>query len=204
MLTLGIIDYGAGNLQSVRNSFLALGQDSKLIQKPEDLEGISHLVLPGVGSFGACSEKLHAQGLVPAMRVWIAADKPFLGICIGYQILFEESEESPGVAGLGILKGKVIHFPLLGEKIPHMGWNTLHIKDARQPIWNNIDDNSYFYFVHSYFPCPADQDIISAECEYGTRFAAAIGKNNLIATQFHPEKSQALGSKLLANFLTLS
>ncbi len=203
MKKLGIIDYGAGNLQSVRNTFLAAGQDAILVTQPSELEGLTHLVLPGVGAFGDCSRALHAQGLADAIRTWIAADRPFLGICIGYQILFESSEESPEATGLGIFQGQVTKFRTQELKVPHMGWNNLNISDHSDTIWQGMDESPHFYFVHSYYPTPADQSLVAARCEYGEEFAAAIRRGRLVATQFHPEKSQKLGIQLLQNFLDI-
>ncbi len=202
MIQLGIIDYGAGNLQSVFNSLKEAGCEGRFVRKPEDLEGITHLVLPGVGAFGDCSRALHEQELVEPIKRWICEDnKPFMGICIGYQILFESSEESPGAPGLGIFKGQVVRFAEMGLKIPHMGWNEVTFKNEADPAWQGMGENRHFYFVHSYYPQPQDESLIAASCEYGKPFAAAIRQGNLLATQFHPEKSQSLGLKLLANFL---
>ncbi len=201
---LGIIDYGAGNLSSVRNSFAAVGYEGVLVRKAEELRGITHLVLPGVGAFGDCAEALRAQGLSEPLREWILAnDKPFLGICVGYQVLFEAGEESPGIPGLGILPGLVRRFaPSPGLKVPHMGWNAVTPCSAADAIWAGMGDSPYFYFVHSYFPEPMEPSLVAAHCDYGGRFAAAIRRGRCIATQFHPEKSQALGLRLLRNFMT--
>lgn len=203
MNKLGIIDYGAGNLSSVRNSFLATGVEGKLVRKEEDLEGITHLVLPGVGAFGDCSRALQSQGLADAIRTWLAHDRPFLGICIGYQILFESGEESPDSRGLGIFRGCVRRFPATGLKIPHMGWNTVELHHPDDPIWKGMGQSPHFYFVHSYFPEPEEAELIAATCCYGVPFAAAIRRGRLVATQFHPEKSQKLGLQLLSNFMSL-
>ena len=203
MRSLGIIDYGAGNLASVRNSFLAIGEEARLVKSADDLEGITHLVLPGVGAFGDCSAALHQQGLVEAIREWIAQDKPFLGICIGYQILFESSEETPGAPGLGIFKGHVRRFRAEDIKVPHMGWNEVLPVDASSPSWKDMGEKPYFYYVHSYYPIPETCSIIAATTTYGERYAAAISRGRLLATQFHPEKSQIQGLRLLKNFLTL-
>ncbi len=203
MSTLGIIDYGAGNLSSVCNSFRANGIEGRLVRTADDVEGLTHLVLPGVGAFGDCSRALHAQGLVEPIRQWISEDKPFLGICIGYQILFDSSEETPGAPGLGVFRGHVRRFPDCGLKIPHMGWNKVEPQQANDPIWAGMGDSPYFYYVHSYYPEPEDCSIIAAHTTYGTTFAAAVRRGRLVATQFHPEKSQLLGLKLLNNFLTL-
>jgi glutamine amidotransferase len=202
-MKLGVIDYGAGNLKSVRNSFQAIGVDSVLVQTSDEMDGLTHLVLPGVGAFGDCCTKLRTQGLVDALKAWIASDRPFLGICIGYQALFESSEESPGVEGLGIFKGAVVRFPESNLKIPHMGWNSVHLKEADDPMWEDMGQDPFFYYVHSYFPQPTDASIVAAETEYGVKFAAAIRQGRLTATQFHPEKSQKMGLTLLRNFVSL-
>lgn len=204
MSTLGIIDYGAGNLASVCNSFRAIGAEGRLIRTPQDAHGITHLVLPGVGAFGDCAKALHQQGLADFVRDRILSNKPFLGICIGYQILFESSEETPGVPGLGIFGGHVKRFDDKGQKIPHMGWNAVQPVDISHPLWADMGPEPYFYYVHSYYPQPTDKKLIAATSTYGDTFAAAIIRGNIIATQFHPEKSQQQGLRLLRNFLTLS
>lgn len=202
--TLGIIDYGAGNLHSVSNTLRAAGFTGRLVRSPRDFAGLTHLVLPGVGAFGDCAKQLRAQGLEEGIRAWIEADKPFLGICIGYQILFETGEESPGTPGLGILKGKVARFGTEGLKVPHMGWNSVSPSDPGDPVWRGLGGNPYFYFVHSYYPEPEDTSLIAATCDYGATFAAAVRRGKLVATQFHPEKSQQNGIRLLANFMSLT
>ncbi len=200
---LGIIDYGAGNLSSVCNSFLANGTEAKLVRHAEDLAGLSHLVLPGVGAFGDCANALRKQGLDTPIREWIAGNRPFLGICVGYQVLFESGEESPGTPGLGIFRGHVRRFPEGGLKIPHMGWNTVVPTQAGDPLFTGMGEAPYFYFVHSYFPRPQDTGLISSTTEYGVSFAASIRRGNVFATQFHPEKSQRMGLKLLENFMSV-
>lgn len=201
--SLGIIDYGAGNLSSVCNSFTAVGVQATLVRKPEELDNLTHLVLPGVGTFGDCSQALEQQGLSSVIRQWIEQDKPFLGICVGYQVLFESGEESPGVPGLGVLAGKVRKFPNSELKVPHMGWNKVYPSHPHSPLWSGMGEEPYFYYVHSYYPEPNDRDIIAAKSTYGVEFTAAVQKGRLVATQFHPEKSQLLGLRLLQNFLTL-
>lgn len=205
-LRLGVIDYGAGNLRSVYNTFSSLGVEPEIICSPDQIGGLTHLVLPGVGSFGDCARKIRIQGLHQPVADWIAADRPFLGICVGYQVLFESGEENPEMPGLGIFKGRVVKFNLEDErmKVPHMGWNSLSIRDANDPVWEGIGESPYFYFVHSYYPVVEDDSLVAATCSYGMDFAAAIRKGNLLATQFHPEKSQKLGAQLLANFLKFS
>ncbi len=197
----GIIDYGAGNLQSVLNTLRAAGFEGRLIRSPQDFDGVTHVILPGVGSFGDCARQLRAQNLEPGIREWIDADKPFLGICIGYQILFETGEESPGVPGLGILKGNVVRFDAPGLKVPHMGWNNVSPNDPEDPLWEGLGNDPYFYFVHSYYPRPEESSLVAATCAYGATFAAAVRRGKLAATQFHPEKSQRHGVRLLANFM---
>lgn len=200
---LGVIDYGAGNLRSVYNTFSSLNVEPVMITSPDQLEGVTHLVLPGVGSFGDCARKLREQDLENPIKKWIAEDRPFLGICVGYQVLFEDGEEEPGVPGLNIFKGRVIKFKTeeTGLKVPHMGWNNVRIQNPDDPIWKGIGEDPYFYFVHSYYPEVEDSSLIAGVCRYGVEFASAIRRGNLLATQFHPEKSQKLGAMLLSNFL---
>lgn len=200
-MTIGIIDYGAGNLRSVANAVHALGIEPRLVAGPEEMEGLSHLILPGVGSFGDCMGELEKRGLTGPIRDWIADGKPYFGICLGYQILFDESVESPGVAGLGVFPGKVRRFTEDGRKIPHMGWNAAIPVHPAEPIWKGLGGSPYFYFVHSYFPEPADRGIVAMETGYGETFASAIQSGAIVATQFHPEKSQQAGLRLLGNFL---
>ncbi|CAN5210155.1 imidazole glycerol phosphate synthase subunit HisH [soil metagenome] len=200
MLT-GIIDYGGGNLRSVTNAVAALGRPWRLVSSPGDTPGLDALIFPGQGSFGDSVRNLQAAGLWDFVAGWVAADRPFLGICLGYQILFDGGEESPGVAGLGVFPGQVVRFQdAPGLKIPHMGWNLVSPTDPTDPLWAGIPADPYFYFVHSYYPAPADPSLAGATTAYGIRFASAIVRGNTVATQFHPEKSQSLGLKLLANF----
>lgn len=203
MMKVGVIDYGAGNLQSVLNTLEATGVQGYLVSTPADLEGLTHLILPGVGTFGDCASKLRAQGLDAAICRWISAERPFLGICVGYQVLFEQGEEDPGVPGLGVFKGSVVRFRADNLKVPHMGWNDVQLSDPTDKIWSGMGAHPFFYFVHSYYPQPIDAELIAATCTYGVPFAAAVRRGNLIATQFHPEKSQKLGVQLLKNFVTL-
>lgn len=203
-MKVGIIDYKAGNLQSVCNAFLFLGAEVKVVATPEDAEGITHLVLPGQGAFGDCAEKLKETGMFDYIPKWIADNKPFLGICVGYQLLFENSEEDPHVEGIGILEGGCKKFQSDHLKIPHMGWNAVDVGNDTHPIWEGLEKNPYFYFVHSYYPLyEGKESAIASSTEYGAKFHCAVAKGNLIATQFHPEKSQHAGLKLLKNFLQL-
>ena len=199
----GIIDYGGGNLQSVRNAVRALGREPVLVHSAADLAGVTSLVFPGQGEFGDCMKALTNAGLAEPLKEWIAADRPFFGICVGYQVLFEGSDEDPDTAGLGVLPGRVVKFPPLpGVKIPHMGWNTAHLTHPDNPAWAGLGTDPFFYFVHSYYPSPDNSSVVAAGTEYaGLTFAAAVQRGNMLATQFHPEKSQATGLKLLGNFL---
>jgi imidazole glycerol phosphate synthase glutamine amidotransferase subunit len=200
---IALIDYGAGNLRSVANALKAIGMEPLLVGAPAELAGTTHLVLPGVGSFGDCMTQLAARGLVEPIRDWVLAGRPFLGICLGYQILFDSSEESPGVTGLGLVRGAVRRFTTRpGQKIPHMGWNSVVPRRPDEGTWAGLGAEPYFYYVHSYFPVPADDAVIAAETDYGgTTFAAAIELPNLLACQFHPEKSQDAGLRLIRTFL---
>jgi len=200
-----LIDYGAGNLRSVANAMRAIGIEPNIAASPEALEGTTHLVLPGVGSFGDCMGELEKRGLVEPIREWVAAGKPYLGICLGYHILFDSSEESPGVTGLGFVPGIVRRFEQTpGLKIPHMGWNSVVPKNPDAGNWTGLGAEPYFYYVHSYFPVPENRSVIAAETSYGNdTFAAAIELPNLFACQFHPEKSQDAGLTLIRNFLKL-
>lgn len=199
---IGIIDYGAGNLQSVLNAFLSIGADAKLITSPAEMADLTHLVLPGQGEFGDCARKLAAAGMIEEIKQWIHADRPFLGICVGYQLLFEGSEESPETPGLGIFKGLNVKFTAEpGLKIPHMGWNSVTPSEPSHTIWSGMDAEPYFYYVHSYFPRSTDESIVACRTTYGTQtFHGAVTSGRLIATQFHPEKSQHAGLQLLRNF----
>lgn len=202
-MKLGIIDYGAGNLRSVANAVESLGFEPRIVDSPAGFEGLTHAILPGVGSFGDSMEELAKRGLVEPIREWIAAGRPFFGICVGYQLLFESGEESPGIPGLGIFRGCVRRFEENGRKIPHMGWNAARITDPTDPIWTGLGDLPFFYFVHSYHPVPEDPSLAAMVTEYeGIEFVSAIRRDKLLATQFHPEKSQQAGLRLLRNFLT--
>lgn len=198
---IGIIDYGRGNLRSVEKALEAAGASTQRIEEGNAFGEPTALVLPGVGSFGDCATNLQKRNLWKPVRQWLQDGKPFLGICLGYQILFEGSEESPGVAGFGFFRGMVRRFPREQcRKIPHMGWNTLR-PASPSPLFKDMPESSHFYFVHSYHPCPADENVVTAWCDYGIPFAAAAGRNNIQAVQFHPEKSQQQGLALLQNFL---
>lgn len=204
-MKIGIIDYGAGNLQSVLNAFRALEADAHFITRAEELADITHLVLPGQGEFGDCAQKLDDAHMTQPIKQWITENKPFLGICVGYQLLFEGSEESPSAKGLGIFKGVNKKFKVEPSlKIPHMGWNSVTPQNTSLTMWENLDTKPYFYFVHSFFPTAEEEAYVACTTTYGTQtFHSAVTKGKLIATQFHPEKSQHTGLQLLKNFLAL-
>lgn len=199
---IGILDYRCGNLRSVQKAFEKKGHAASILSKPEELAQVSHLLLPGVGAFADGMKHLKEQGLDGAVRGWVAAGKPFLGICLGMQLLFESSEESPDgqpVAGLGILPGSVKRFiPRPGLKVPHMGWNAL--TGLRGPLYAGVAEGAHVYFVHGYYCAPSDASLIAASCDYGGDFCASVAKGNILAAQFHPEKSQAVGLSILDNF----
>jgi len=199
---IAIVDYGMGNLRSVSKGFESKGFSVKVTKSPDDIHNSSGLVLPGVGAFGDCIKNLNQLSLIEPIKNFIKQGRPFLGICLGLQILFEESEESPGINGLGILNGKVIKFSRFEDtslKIPHMGWNQVEFKDKLQ-ILKGIPTGSWFYFVHSYFPAPEDTANIAGKTHYGIDFTCAVSTDNIFACQFHPEKSSTLGLRMLENF----
>lgn len=196
-----IIDYGAGNLSSVKKALDYLGAESEITQDRDKILSASHVILPGVGSFGDAMNSMEERGLVETVKEAALSGKPFLGICLGLQLLFEESDESPNVKGLGLLKGRIVTIPKNnGLKVPHMGWNSVELKQ-KDGIFDGIDDDSYFYFVHSYYLKDADEDVVAGVTQYGVEIQCAVQKGNLCATQFHPEKSSKVGLKLLENFL---
>ena len=201
MNPIAIIDYGMGNLRSVQKAFERLGHAAEVTRDAERITRAPGVVLPGVGAFAACMTNLAAAGLVEPVREVIGAGRPFLGICLGMQLLFDESEEFGPVAGLGILPGRVVRFPADPErKVPHMGWNALRVV-RRAPQLAGIDDGSYVYFVHSYYPVPRDPDVVATTTPYGEEFASSVVRDNVFACQFHPEKSQQVGLRLLDNFV---
>jgi imidazole glycerol-phosphate synthase subunit HisH len=200
---IAIIDYQMGNLRSVQKGFEKVGHAATITARPVDLASADKIVLPGVGAFGDAIAELRRRDLVNPIREAIAAGKPFLGICLGLQLLFDVGYEGGEFEGLGILRGKVVRFNLLHEfKVPHMGWNRgQFLRPA--PLLKGIADGTYFYFVHSYYCVPEDPGIVAIQTDYGQPFCAAVWSDNLFATQFHPEKSQAEGLKILKNFAEL-
>ena len=206
---IAIVDYGMGNLRSVWKAFHYLGQEVKITRSAKELRDARKIVLPGVGAFRDCMENLERLGLVEAIVECIRSGKPYLGICLGLQILFDESEEFGRTPGLGIVRGKVMRFPPnmpssgMGPRpyltVPHIGWNSVHILKPA-PHLCSVPDGSYFYFVHSYYGVPEDPSVVATTTEYGIEFPSSIWMDNIFACQFHPEKSQSLGLKVLRNF----
>ncbi|MGB8356863.1 MAG: imidazole glycerol phosphate synthase subunit HisH [Chthoniobacteraceae bacterium] len=196
---IALIDYGSGNLRSVSKALQHEGADVELVDAPEALAKADAMVLPGVGAFGDCVRNLQERQLWDPVKEWLGSGRPFLGICLGYQLLFESSEETPGVNGFGFFKGQVRRFHEAGLKIPHMGWNTLQKNDHK--LWQGLPENPYVFFVHSYFPVPEDPSIITSRTTYGETFAASVARDNVAAVQFHPEKSQETGLAILRNFI---
>lgn len=195
-----IIDYGMGNLRSVQKACEYLGYEAKITSSAAEIARAEKLILPGVGAFRDAIGHLKEQNLVDPIREYITSDKPFLGVCLGLQLLFEKSYEDGEYEGLGVIPGEVVRFPALpGLKVPHMGWNRLEVR-GDQPLFRGIPAEAYVYFVHSYYVVPADESVVAATTEHGIRFCSAIARNNLFATQFHPEKSQRVGLKILDNF----
>ena len=197
---VAIIDYDAGNIKSVEKAVSLLGQEALLTRNREEILLADHVILPGVGAFGDAMEKLRGYGLVSVIRETADKGIPFLGICLGLQLMFESSEEAPGVAGLGILPGKIVRIPdKEGLKIPHIGWNSLTFPNQGR-LFQGIAEGAYVYFVHSYYLQADDPQIVKASTEYGTLIHASVERDNLFACQFHPEKSSETGLKILQNF----
>lgn len=215
---IAIIDYDAGNIKSVEKAILSLGEEVIVTRDPQEILGADGVILPGVGAFGDAMEKLHSYGLVPVIHRCVEQNIPFLGICLGLQLMFESSEESPGVEGLHLLDGRILHIPPEeGLKIPHIGWNNLTFpvsekifaegnsnSACRGRLFNGLPESPYVYFVHSYYLAAEDEGIVAATTEYGTLIHASVEKGNLFACQFHPEKSSETGLKILQNFIEIS
>ncbi|MDP2906059.1 MAG: imidazole glycerol phosphate synthase subunit HisH [Candidatus Omnitrophota bacterium] len=208
---IAIIDYGMGNIHSIKKALENCGAKTLVTNKAQDIRKCNKVVLPGVGAFADAMHELRKRGLVVALREHITDQKIFLGICLGMQLLFQESEEAPDVKGLGLLKGSVIKFKARPKyPVPQIGWNQLKIKlkvksqkSKECPLLKDIPNGAYVYFCHSYYPLPADKKVNAASCAYGVNFAAVAWKDNIYGTQFHPEKSQEIGMQMLKNFVNL-
>ena len=200
---IAIIDYDAGNIKSVEKALQYLGEEAVITRDREEILGSDKVILPGVGAFGDAMEKLHQYGLVDTIQEVVDRRIPFLGICLGLQLMFESSVEAPGVKGLGLLPGKILRIPKKGDmKIPHMGWNDIKIKEGAK-LFAGLEDHPYVYFVHSYYLQADDPSIVAATTEYGVTVHASVEKDNIFACQFHPEKSSTVGLQILKNFIAL-
>ena len=199
---IAIIDYGAGNLHSVKNALDFLGAECIISNKSEEILAADKVILPGVGAFGHAMEALKKSGMDKTVKEVAKQNKPLLGICLGLQLMFEESEETPGVEGLGLFKGKIVKIPDTGLKIPHMGWNSLE-GHQNSVLLGNLGENPYVYFVHSYYLTTPEEDVVSAYTNYGARLGIAVERGNVFATQFHPEKSGDVGMTILKNFINM-
>ena len=200
---IAIIDYDAGNLKSVEKAIQFLGEDVITSRDKEVIKNADKVILPGVGNFGDCMDKLKRYDLIDTINEVVDKKTPFLGICLGLQLLFKDSEEAPGVAGLGILPGKIVRIPEgEGLKIPHIGWNSLSLKNNGR-LFNGLDNESFVYFVHSYYLKADDESIVKATTNYGVNIDASVEKDNVFACQFHPEKSGDVGLKILSNFTSI-
>ena len=200
---IAVIDYDAGNLKSVEKALIFLGETPVITRDREELLAADKVILPGVGAFGDAMDRLHQYGLVDVIKEVVKKGTPFLGICLGLQLMFESSEESPGVEGLGLLPGKILKIPETpGMKVPHMGWNSLHFAHNGK-LFQGIEEGAYVYFVHSYYLEAEEESIVKASAEYGVHIHASVEKENVFACQFHPEKSGETGLKILKNFTEL-
>ena len=200
---IAIIDYGMGNIHSVKKALELYGAKIKVSNNPEEISYCEKLVLPGVGAFGEAMQELEKQGLVALIKDEVKNKKPFLGICLGMQLLFEKSEEANKCKGLGIIRGEVKKFPVSDLKVPHMGWNQLKTVKDECRLLKDVPDGSYVYFCHSYYPQPKDKSVIAAATDYGVNFTSIVWQDNVYGAQFHPEKSQGIGLKMLENFVNL-
>ena len=200
---VSVIDYDAGNIRSVEKALLALGEEVLVTRDKEAILSAERIILPGVGAFGDAMGRLHNYGLVDVIRQAAAENIPFLGICLGLQLLFERSEESGRVQGLGILKGEILRIPDHADvKVPHIGWNSIALTNSGR-LFKGVPEHSYVYFVHSYFLRAAEEEIVTASTVYGTQIHASVEKGNIFACQFHPEKSSRVGLKILKNFISI-
>lgn len=201
---IAIVDYGMGNLRSVQKALEHVGTDAVLTSDRAAIEAAKGLVFPGQGCFPDAMKQLGELGLIEVLREWVRAGRPFLGVCLGHQLIFGESEEGGPIVGLGLVPGRVVRFSP-GGKVPHMGWNSIHKTDAGKacPLLRGVEDGAYFYFVHSYYPVPEDGSLVAATTDYNDTFASVVWRGSFFSTQFHPEKSQAPGLRILENFVSL-
>lgn len=200
---VAIIDYDAGNIKSVEKALAFLGEEAVITRDHDTILSCDHVILPGVGAFGDAMEKLHQYHLIDTIHQVVEKKIPFLGICLGLQLMFEKSDEAPGVKGLGILEGEIVKIPKQEDlKIPHMGWNNLSIRPGAK-LFQGIEENPYVYFVHSYYLKAKNEDIVAATTEYSTTIHASVEKDHVFACQFHPEKSSSVGLQILKNFVSL-
>ena len=201
---IALIDYGSGNIRSVHKALQHEGADVQLIGTPDGLREAEAVVLPGVGAFGDCVRGIQVRGLWEPLQEWLRSGRPFLGICVGYQLLFEESEEAQdGTRGFGFFAGKVRRFATPGIKVPQIGWNSLSFPDPEHWLWRGLPANPHVFFVHSYYPVPGNAAEVTATSDYGETFAASAARGNVAGVQFHPEKSQKVGLRILRNFVDL-
>lgn len=200
-MTIAIIDYGVGNLRSVEKAFTTQGISAIVTDDEATLRTADKLVLPGVGAFAACMDGLRSRGFDQLVIEAAGAGKPILGLCVGLQMMFEEGHEFGIHRGLGLMPGRVVRFPE-GLHVPHIGWNQVHLRQPDHPLFHDLPDNSFFYFVHSFYVEPTDQDCVIGETDYGIKYASICGRGSVIGVQFHPEKSQSAGLRLLRNFAT--
>ena len=200
---IAVIDYGAGNLMSVSKALDALECESRVTSDEADILAADKIILPGVGAFGEAIERLNGSGLSDVIRKAAGEGKPFLGICLGFQLLFDESDEAPGVSGLSLISGKVLRIPdAPGLKVPHMGWNSLNYPNEGR-LFSQVDEESYVYFVHSYYVKAKERAVVTATTQYGVDIDASVEQGNIFGCQFHPEKSSRVGARILKNFLRL-
>lgn len=199
---ISVVDYGVGNLHSVAKALEKVGAETRVTSDWHDVEKSDGVVLPGVGAFKDSMDAMHRSDLAKAIKAYIASGKPFLGVCVGLQMLFSESEEFGVSKGLDVFKGRVVKFPE-GHKVPHMGWNQIQIKKDMNPLLKGLKEGDYLYFVHSYYVVPEDKAIIAAQSNYGVDFTCMVWEKNVFGTQFHPEKSQTVGLRIYENFKNL-
>jgi glutamine amidotransferase len=198
---IALVDYGSGNIRSVTKALQHEGADVQLVSDPARLDSAEAVVLPGVGDFGDCARNIRSRGLWEPLNAWMRAGKPFLGICVGYQLLFDSSEESPGEPGFGFFPGEVKKFRTPGLKVPQIGWNSLNLAQPDHPLWKGLPAEPYVFFVHSYYPASQRDDVVIARTTYGETFASGAALGRVAGVQFHPEKSQDVGLAVLRNFV---